>query len=74
MNLAHANNMVDEFLADARQPQYPHLVDMAEVFGNEPTDLQLLDALIEAFPMSAVEMIERLACFDFVTVRLEMAE
>lgn len=74
MNLAHANNMVDQFLADARHPQYPHLVEAAEVFGSEPTDLELLDALVEAFPMPAVEMIERLICVDFVTLRRELAE
>lgn len=74
MNLAHANSMVAEFLHDAKQPKYPHLVDAAEVFGKEPTDLQLLDALVEAFPMDAYEMIERLICFDFVALRREMAK
>lgn len=74
MNLAHANDMVGQFLADARQPEYPRLVDAADIFGKEPTDQQLLDALVEAFPMDAVEMIERLICFDFVALRRELAK
>lgn len=74
MNLAQANSMVAEFLHDAMRPQYPHLVEAAEVFGKEPTDLQLLDALVEAFPMPAVEMIERLICFDFVALRRELVK
>ena len=74
MNPAQANAMVAEFLHDAMQPQYPHLVDAAEIFGTEPTDLQLLDARVEAFPMDAYEMIERLICFDFVALRRELAK
>ena len=74
MRLAHATQMIGQLLADAREPHCPRLVDMEEVFKPEPTDLQLLDALVEAFPMPAVEMIERLVCFDFVSLRRELAK
>jgi hypothetical protein len=69
MNLDYANNLVAEFLADAREPDYPHLVDAADLFGESPTDVQLLDALVEAFDTTPIEMIERLVCFDFVALR-----
>jgi hypothetical protein len=69
MTLEHANEMVIQLLKDAREPHYPHLVDAADVFSELPTDVQLLDALVEAFDTTPIEMIERLICFDFVALR-----
>jgi hypothetical protein len=71
MTLDHANEMMAQFLHDAQQPDYPHLVEMADVFCEEPTDLEILDALVEAFAIPAAEMAERLASVDFAALRKE---
>jgi len=39
MTLAHANKLVAQFLHDAGATEYPHLVDAADVFSDEPTDI-----------------------------------
>jgi hypothetical protein len=61
MTIDHANEMAAQFLRDARNGDYPRLADMADVMADAPTDLQLLDALVEAFDMPAVDLVERLA-------------
>jgi len=50
-----------------------HLVELAEAFEAAPTDVQIVDALVEAFEQTPVQIIERLICMDFVTVRREVA-
>lgn len=49
-----------------------HLCDLADAMASAVTDLQIVDALVEAFDLSALAVIERLICMDFVTVRLEV--
>lgn len=49
------------------------LVDLADAFLGEPTDVQIVDALVEAFDLSPRAVIERLICVDFVAVRQEVA-
>ena len=49
------------------------LVDLADAFLGEPTDVQIVDALVEAFDLSPRAVIERLICVDFVAVRQEGA-
>ncbi len=51
---------------------HARLVDLAEAFERAPTDLQIVDALVEAFEQTPVQIIERLICMDFVTVRREV--
>jgi hypothetical protein len=72
MTLEHANDMAAQFLHDAQQPGYPHLVDVADLFDDGPTDIQMLDALVEAFDLTAVEIIERLVRADFAALRREV--
>ncbi|MGZ3349150.1 MAG: hypothetical protein ACXU89_09420 [Xanthobacteraceae bacterium] len=69
MTLDHADAMIAQFLHDAKQPDYPHLVDMAELFSDEPTDIEILDALVEAFDIPHEEMLERLTRVDVKTLR-----
>jgi hypothetical protein len=69
MNLDHANILVAEFLADAREPDYSHLIDAADLFDDGPTAIEILDALVEAFDVPAVEIVERLACVDIAVLR-----
>lgn len=68
MTLDHADAMIAQFLHDAQQPDYPHLVDMAELFNDEPTDIEILDALVEAFDIPHAEMVERLTRVDVKTL------
>jgi hypothetical protein len=49
------------------------LVDLAEAFEAAPSDVQIVDALVEAFELAPAQIIERLICMDFVTVRREVA-
>jgi hypothetical protein len=63
-----AKDMYDRFMRDARNGDYPRLADMADVMADAPTDMQLLDALVEAFDMPAVEMAERLEKVDFAAL------
>ena len=53
--------------------QYSHLVDLAEAFEAAPSDVQIVDALVEAFELAPAAIIERLICMDFVTVRHEVS-
>lgn len=53
--------------------EHGQLVDLADAFLGEPTDVQIVDALVEAFDLSPRAVIERLICVDFVTVRREVA-
>lgn len=52
---------------------YANLVDLADAVLPDPTDLQIVTALSEAFDMPLGAVIERLICMDFVTVRREVA-
>lgn len=52
---------------------HAHLADLAEAFHAAPTDVQIVDALVEAFELAPVAIIERLMGMDFVTVRREVA-
>lgn len=52
---------------------HAHLFDQADALALEPTDVQIVDALVEAFDLPALTVIERLICMDFVTVRREVA-
>lgn len=69
MTLDYANNLVMEFLADAREPHYPHLVDLADLLAIEPTDAELVYVLAESFDMSMPEMADRLARVDMAALR-----
>jgi hypothetical protein len=59
-----AKEMYDRFMRDVSPGEYRRLADMADVMADAPTDLQLLDALVEAFDMPAVDLVERLASVD----------
>lgn len=72
MNLDRANKLVAQFLHDAGATEYPHLVDAADLFDDGPTDIQMLDALVEAFDLTAIELIERLVRADFAALRREV--
>lgn len=37
-----------------------------------PSDIELLDVLVEYFDLTRAEMIERLICVDFVALRKEL--
>lgn len=52
---------------------HAHLVDMAEAFESMPSDVQIVDALVEAFELTPPQVLERLMGMDFVTVRREVA-
>jgi hypothetical protein len=69
MTLDHANNLVMQFLCDSREADYPHLVDAADLFDDGPTGVEILDALVEAFDLTADEMVERLARLDIAVLR-----
>jgi len=49
-----------------------HLCDLADAAAEALTDVQIVDALVEAFDLPALALIERLICMDFVTVRREV--
>ena len=46
-----------------------HLCDLADAAANSLTDLEIVDALVEAFDLPANSLIERLICMDFCAVR-----
>jgi hypothetical protein len=46
-----------------------HLVDLADAAAAALTDVQIVDALVEAFDLPPAAVIERLICMDFVAVR-----
>ncbi len=52
--------------------EHGQLVDLADAFDAAPSDVQIVDALVEAFDMSPRAVIERLICVDFVAVRQEV--
>jgi hypothetical protein len=72
MTLQHANNLVAQFLHDAGAAEYPHLVDAADVFSDEPSDIEIVDALVEVFDLTHCEMIDRLMGLDFNALRREV--
>ena len=51
---------------------HAHLVDAADLFDLGPSDVQIIDAVAEAFDMLPLAAIERLICMDFVSVRREV--
>jgi hypothetical protein len=48
---------------------WERLTDLADAVQPEPTDLDVVMAVAEAFDMPLLEVIERLICVDIVTVR-----
>ena len=50
-----------------------HLCDLADAATTALTDLQIVDALVEAFDLPALAIIERLTGIDFASVRREVA-
>lgn len=74
MNLNDANHMVGQFLADARQPEHAHLVDMADIFS-APSPLQVVDAVVEAYPdLTTLDAIDLLEAIDFAALRKGLAK
>ncbi len=55
------------------QIEYGHLVDLADVVAFAPTDIEIVDALVEAFDLPAITVIERLSFVDVPAVRREVA-
>ena len=51
---------------------HAHLAELADAEPG-PTDVQIIDAIVEAFDLTPCAAIERLLCMDFVTVRREVA-
>lgn len=49
------------------------LVDLFEAFESEPSDLEIVTAVSEAFDMPLRSVIERLICVDFVGVRQQVS-
>ncbi len=72
MDIAHANNLVAQFLCDAREGDYPHLVDAADVFGEGPTDAELAYLVAEGLNIPLSEAIDRLESVDVVALRQEV--
>lgn len=52
--------------------EHGHLVDAADLLATGPTDLDIVDALVEEFGIEPLAIIERLICMDFVSVRREV--
>ena len=48
------------------------LVDLFDAFEPEPSDLEIVTAVSEAFDMPLGAAIERLICVDFVGVRKQV--
>jgi hypothetical protein len=69
MTLTDANEMVDQCLRDGRERDHAHLVDAADLFDDGPAAIQIVDALVEAFDITAVEAVERLARLDIAALR-----
>lgn len=51
---------------------YARLVDLADAVLPEPTDLEIVTAMSEAFDMTLAAAIDRLICVDFVAVRKQV--
>lgn len=49
-----------------------HLVDLADTAAFALTDIEIVDALVEAFDLPPLAVIERLICMDFCAVRLQV--
>ncbi|MFC3469158.1 hypothetical protein ACFOHT_04700 [Massilia oculi] len=49
-----------------------HLCELADAAAEALTDLQIVDALVEAFDLPALAIIERLGSLDFAAVRGEV--
>ncbi|WUR15671.1 hypothetical protein E7V67_011380 [[Empedobacter] haloabium] len=49
------------------------LADAADALAFAPTDVQIVDALVEAFDIDPLMIIARLICMDYVAVRREVA-
>lgn len=53
--------------------EHGQLVDLFDAFELEPTDLEIVTAVSEAFDMPLGAVIERLICVDFVGVRKQVS-
>ena len=51
---------------------HSQLIDLFEDFQPEPSDLDIVTAVSEAFDMPLGAVIERLICVDFVGVRKQV--
>ncbi len=49
-----------------------HLCELADAAAEALTDVQIVDALVEAFDLPALAIIERLTGIDFASVRREV--
>lgn len=54
---------------DAIDPDHSHLVDMADACDEGPTELQILDAVAEAFDLPRADLLERLIFANFMALR-----
>lgn len=52
--------------------EHGQLVDLFDAFQPEPSDLEIVTAVSEAFDMPLGAAIERLICVDFVGVRKQV--
>lgn len=52
---------------------YAKLVDLADAAQPDPSDLDIVTAVSEAFDMPLRAVIERLICVDFVGVRQQVS-
>jgi hypothetical protein len=52
--------------------EHARLVELADAGAFGPTDVQIVDALVEAFDLTAAAAIKRLIRMDFAAVRLEV--
>ena len=52
---------------------HSQLVDLLDAFEQEPSDLEIVTAVSEAFDMPLRAVIERLICVDFVGVRKQVS-
>jgi len=52
---------------------WARLVDLADAVQPEPSDLEIVTAVSEAFDMPLRAVIERLICVDFVGVRKQVS-
>jgi len=53
--------------------EHGQLVDLFDAFEPEPSDLEIVTAVSEAFDMPLRSVIERLICVDFVGVRQQVS-
>lgn len=69
---ASLQGLADQQRADARRPMSLEELAMDAADAGPISDIEILDALVEMFDLTPHEMIERLICMDFVTLRSEL--